>query len=190
MKEYVSVNESGLSRIWSHTQDHQTGAITAYRGDKDKSENKRNNRQLKGFLRNKGYGITSVDGNYIEDFGGDNPREVGEATFFVVDLKDTGNLEKDLAALGRKFDQDSVLIVPKGGTGAYLLGTSKRESSFPEYNQKFKVGSGKFGKVAGQFLSRIKGREFAFEEVMTYNERWADALLAREIAEEVPIDEA
>jgi hypothetical protein len=32
------------------------------------------------------------------------------------------------------------------------------------------VGSSRFGKVAGQFLSRIRGREFAFEENDDYQE--------------------
>jgi hypothetical protein len=39
------------------------------------------------------------------------------------------------------------------------------------------------GKVAGEFLSRIRGREFAFENAMSYNERWADAILASKVEE-------
>jgi len=76
-----------------------------------------------------------------------------------------------------------VLIVPKGGKGAYLIGTSNREDAFPSKNNKEVVGNSKMGKVAGQFLSRIRGREFAFENAMSYNERWADAILASKVEE-------
>ena len=179
----MDMNESSLSRIWRHTQDHTTGAITTFRDDRSKQENKKNNRELKGYLRNKGYGVTSVDGNYIENYGTVNAKEVTEPSFFVVDLKDTGNLEKDLRMLGAKYDQDSVLIVPKGGKGAYLIGTSNREDAFPSKNKKEVVGNSKMGKVAGEFLSRIRGREFAFENAMSYNERWADAILASKVEE-------
>ena len=72
----MDMNESSLSRIWRHTQDHTTGAITTFRDDRSKQENKKNNRELKGYLRNKGYGVTSVDGNYIEQYGTVNAKEV------------------------------------------------------------------------------------------------------------------
>lgn len=182
------LEESSLSRIWRHTQNHESGAITAFRDDRSKQENRKANRELKALLRRKGYGVTSVDGSYIENFGSDNAREVSEPSYFVVDLEDSGNLEKDLKKLGQMFDQDSVLIVPKGGEGAYLVGTSHREDSWPSFGERVKVGSGKYGKVAGEFLSRIRGREFAFEEFdrpMTYNEKWLDYRLAREKEKEL-----
>lgn len=168
-KQFISetsleeLRESSLSRIWRHVQDHQAGAISGYRDGNSKAENKSNNREIKAYLNKRGYSVTSVKGNYIENFGSENQREVGEPSFFVVDMNDTGNLERDLAALGKRYDQDSILIVPQGGKGAYLLGTSKRDDAFPPFKQKEVVGSSRFGKVAGQFLSRIRGREFAFE---------------------------
>lgn len=170
MKDFESyskdaLDESSLSRIWKHVQDHQAGAISGYRDENSRTENKQNNREIKAYLMRKGYGVTSVQGNYIENFGSDNQREVGEPSFFVVDLQDNGRLEYHLAALGQRFDQDSVLIVPQGGKGAYLLGTSKRDDAFPSYGNKEVVGRSRFGKVAGEFLSRIRGREFAFESV-------------------------
>ena len=153
METFKQFHESGLSRIWSMVQQHQAGAISGFRGENDKSKNLSNNRDIKVYLLSKGYSVTSVAGNYIENFGSDNQKEVGEPSFFVVDIKDSGNLEKDLRKLGQKFDQDSVLIVPKGGKGAYLVGTSKRSDAYPSFGQKEVVGSSKFGKVAGQFLS-------------------------------------
>lgn len=162
-KEFL--NESSLSRIWDHTQSHQCGAISGYRNENTPAENKSNNRDIKAFLLTKGYGVTSIDGTYIENFNSPNEKEVKEPSFFIVDIKDSGNLEKDLKTLGVKFDQDSVMIIPKGGKGAYLLGTSDRDDAFPSKGEKITVGSGKFGKTSGEFLSKIRGRNFAFENI-------------------------
>lgn len=184
--EYL--NESSLSRIWRHVKDHQAGAISGYRDGNSSSENKKNNREIQAFLRSRGYSVTGVQGNYIENFGSDNAKEVGEPSFFVVDINDTGNLERDLRALGERFDQDSVLIVPQGGKNAELVGTSKRDDAFPEYGKRVKVGSGRFGKVAGQFLSRIRGRQFTFEAVedpQTRNGKWAMSKIAEQVEQEM-----
>lgn len=185
-KEFV--NESSLSRIWRHIQDHQAGAISGYRDNNSKAENKANNREILAYLKSKGYSVTSVKGSYIENFGSENEKEVGEPSFFVVDMNDTGNLERDLAKLGERYDQDSVLIVPKGGKNAYLLGTSHRDDSYPSYGQKEVVGSSRFGKAAGQFLSRIRGREFAFESIQepqTINGKRGWAILADKVDKEI-----
>lgn len=161
--------ESGLSRIWAKVQKHTAGSITGFRGDNTRRENLDNNREIKAFLRSKGYSVTKVMGNYIENKGSENENEAKEESFFVVNDSvegwDDGQLESDLFKLGVRFDQDSVLIVPPGGEGAYLLGTSKREDSFPDFKQKEEVGNGRYGKFAGEFLSRIQGRAFAFENV-------------------------
>lgn len=192
MKNFAELNqtliESSLSRIWRHVQDHQSGAISGYRDDNDKATNKKNNREIKAFLTRKGYSVTRVQGNYIENKGSANEKEVGEPSFFVVDINDTGKLESDLAALGKRFDQDSVLIVPKGGKGAYLLGTSKRDDAFPDFGKSVKVGSSRFGKAAGEFLSRVRGREFAFEAVEephTVNGKRGWAIIAEQVEKEI-----
>lgn len=195
MKEFDAylneqLGESSLSRIWQHIQNHQAGAISGYRDENSKEENKQNNREIKAYLRRKGYSVTGVQGSYIENFNSENAREVGEPSFFVVDIEDKGTLIKDLSALGRRFDQDSVLLIPKGGKGkgAYLFGTSKRDDTFPTYGQTIVVGDSKFGKAAGEFLSRIGGRAFAFEEVKypgTINGKRGWAILAEQVEKEM-----
>jgi len=163
------LEESSLSRVWQKTQNHSCGTITSHRDKKTKAQNKQTNKEMLTYLMGKGYSVTKIKGSYIENFGSENEKEVGEESFFVCNQKvegsDGGILEKDLIALGRKYDQDSVLIIPMGGKGSYLYGTSKRDDAYPSYNKKEVVGSGKFGKASGQFLSRIRGRKFAFEEV-------------------------
>lgn len=162
-KEFIE--ESSLSRIWSATQQHVSGGITGFRGSDTYAQNVAKNRNILIYLKGKGYSVTKVKGSYIEDKGSDKENEVGESSFFVVDMHDTGHLKQDLISLGKLYDQDSVLIVPKGGQNAYLVGTSKRDTAYPSYGKEQVLGNGVYGKVAGQFLSRVRGREFAFEEI-------------------------
>lgn len=159
--------ESSLSRLHSHFSKHNAGAITAYRGEFSKSENQERNKKLLAYLSKKGYSITSVKGSYIENFGTNTQREVGEHSFIVVNNKidgdDKGQLETDLIKLGRLFDQDSILSI-RNGEGT-LIGTSRRDNAFPSYGKKENVGKSKFGGAVGEFFSRINGRKFAFESI-------------------------
>lgn len=194
LKEFYNhllLSESSLSRLWRKTQKYTCGAITGYRNENTKDQNKANNSTIVNYLQGKGYSLTSVSGNYIENFGTSTAKEVKEPSFFVCNHKvegdDGGQLERDLAKIGNKMDQDSILVIPFGGKNAYLLGTSRRDNAFPSFGEKVKVGSGKFGKASGQFLSRIKGREFAFEDVQspqTRNSKWAQSILVKEIDSE------
>lgn len=186
------LTEASLSRIWDAIQKHSAGAITSYRGDRTKAENKANQRELLAYLKTRGYSVISVKGSYIENYGSENQKEVGEPSFIVINRNfegdDRDKLKKDLIKLGKKYDQDSVLIIPVGGKNAYLHGTSKRDDAFPEYGKEVKVGSGKFGKASGEFFSRVRGRKFAFEEVkfpQTINGIRGWKILARQIEEEL-----
>lgn len=158
----TTLNESGLSRIMQHIKDHETGAITAYRDEYSKKENQQRNKKLLAQLRNLGYSVTKIQGTYIENFKQPNAKEVKENSFFVVDIKDKNNIEKDLKALGAEYDQDSILVVPKGGKGAYLLGTNS--TGYPGFNKKEKTGDRDLGSP-DQFMSKIGGRPFNFMKV-------------------------
>lgn len=165
------INESSLSRVVHHMAEHDCGTITAHRAkegcggpdDKpySKEDNKKRNRQLYAILESLGYGVTEVDGAYIENFGKPNAIEVKEDVYFVVDLKDTGNLEKDLRRLGEEFDQDSILFIPKGEMGI-LIGTNQC-SDFPGYGKKMPFSSRSFGKP-GEFMTKVRNRPFMFED--------------------------
>ena len=176
------LTESGLSRMWTHMQDHQTGMITAFRGDPDDDEgcvmdpqpvegedaldkNKMRNRDLKATLLKFGYGVTAVEGTYIENYMKKNAVEVKEDSMFVVNLEDDPKFFANLEMLAQKFCQDSVLLVPQGGEGAYLKGTN---DSYPGLGKSEKVGSFTGGKE-GEFMTRVKGRPVVFkEELETY----------------------
>lgn len=194
MNSVDNLAEASLNRIYQKTKNHAVGAVTAFRGDKTKAENKSNNKKVLAYLMNAGYSVIKVKGSYWENFQKPTQREVGEESFFVANYKvegdDSGQLERDLIKLGRLYDQDSILSVPFEKKG-YLYGTSKREDGFPDYNQKVVVGKPVFGDAKGEFFSRVKGRKFAFESYeevskpMTYNGKWALALIAKDVAEEL-----
>lgn len=166
-----TLNETSLSRVVHHMANHDCGTITAFRskegcgGPEDKpyslQDNKKRNRQLHAILESLGYGVTNVDGAYIENFGTDNAVEVKEDVYFVVDLKDGGNLQKDLRRLGEQFDQDSIMFIPKGEMGM-LIGTN-RCSDFPGYGKTVPFSTRSFGKP-GEFMTKVKNRPFMFEE--------------------------
>ena len=174
------LNESGLSRVHQHINAHDTAVITAFRNDPSSDEgcykaappaeqeesplkaNKARNKNLKAVLLKMGYGVTRVDGSYIENFDDvDNRKEVSEESFFVVNLKDDPDFNNNINRLGQMFCQDSVLLIPQGGDAAFLLGTNE---TWPGLGEKEPVGRFEGGKEA-EFMSRVKGRPFVFKEV-------------------------
>lgn len=166
------LSEKSLSRVVQHLHEHDCGTITAFRSkegcggpdDKEYShkDNLKRNASLRAKLQAKGYGITAVDGSYIENYKTKDAVEVKENVFFVVDLKNKGTLEKDLRALGQMFDQDSVLFIPKGGKGSVLIGTNKCPNSWPGFGKKMNFNDIKYGRDA-EFMTKVAGRPFTFE---------------------------
>lgn len=175
------INESGLSRIYKHIMEHDCVVITAFRDDAnddskctDKAviggDNMERNRDLKATLLGLGYGVTKVDGSYIEDFETPLAKEVKENSLFCVNLNDDADFVERLASLGEKFCQDSIIVFPKGGQGAHLIGTNNAE--FPGYGKKSMQGDLSMGQEA-EFMTRIKNRPFTTKESVeleTYNQ--------------------
>tara|TARA_R100000908_G_C3714015_1_gene119510 strand:+ start:210 stop:842 length:633 start_codon:yes stop_codon:yes gene_type:complete len=179
------LKESGLSRVLQHIEAHDCAILTAFRNDpKDMSKcvkgsvddndeegntkalNKRRNRDLKAILLGLDYGVTAVDGSYIENFEQQDQIEVKEDSLFTVNLNDDPDFVKNVQEMAEKFCQDSVIIIPQGGKDAYLLGTNN--SDFPGYGEKVEVGNLKMGKEA-EFMTRVNNRPFTFGEgLQTY----------------------
>lgn len=184
------LSESSLSRAWQHIQEHDCALISAMRYDpmdlsqcvnkpdtvledqelefnklekSPKELNKIRTRNLKSSLLYLGYGVSAVRGSFIENFGTSAAVEVAEESFFVVNIKNDSNFKNNIEFLGQKFCQDSVLIIPKGGKGAYVLGTNK--TSDPGLGNKKLIGDLSFGKES-QFMTRIgkSKRPFTFSE--------------------------
>lgn len=166
------LKESGLSRLWKHMEMHDTGIISAFRYARNcgigleytKNENLKRNASLLSKLFVKNYNVVPVKGSYIENYNTDSAKEISENSFFVVDIKDNGNLLSDLKFFGEEFEQDSILFIPKGGLNATLYGTNKCTNSYPGYN-KTKFYNKRFLGNEGEFFARVSGRPFKYSYV-------------------------
>lgn len=175
-KNNLVLSESSLSRVWRHVTKHESGTISAFRGfegcgDDDskpvtKSQNRKNNSILKKKLLSMGYGVTKINGVYIENYKTPNAVRVREESFLVVDLKDKGRLEKDLVKLGQEFNQDSITFSKPNGD-YYLVSSNTCPDGFPgngKIGVRMKLGKPLFGKD-GEFYSTVNGRPFVFENM-------------------------
>lgn len=123
----------------------------------------------------KGYGVTKIDGTYIENYGKPTAVEVKEESYMVVDTKDTGNLKKDLIELGIEFEQDSITFQAKGDK-YYLISTNTCEDRHPgngKIGVELKLGKSIFGKD-GEFHSKINGRPFVFKNIKEHFKKLTD----------------
>jgi hypothetical protein len=189
-----NIKEASLNNIYKKTQNYATGAITAFRNEFTRSENQQRNKKLLAYLLDRGYSVIKVKGSYIEDYGSDTQKEVGEESFFVANHKiqgdDNAQLESDLVKLGQVYDQDSILSIRHGKTGE-LVGTSERDNAFPGMGQRHTVGKPVFGDAQGEFFSRVKGRKFAFESAEEiecpagFFGKWSLNAVSNEVKEEI-----
>lgn len=186
-------NHKSLSRLVSHNQKYEIGAITAYRKyngcDESKGvlTTKQNNQRNKGLaydLTKRGYGLIKVVGKYPE--GGNL---VSEVSFIVVDKDDTGKLKDDLILLGKKYYQDSILHIEKGVLGgldknakAVLYGTNNCPNNDIKIGKKHILGKSEIGKTEEEVITKLGNRPLSFkwsnistqavEEFDTKNKIW------------------
>lgn len=154
--------ESSLSKIWKYTQDHDTGAITAFRtaekcGDGDRyttKQKRQRNKSLQAKLKALNYTVIQIQGKYPE--GG---VMVTETSFFVVDAGDKGNIRHDLIKLGEFFEQDAILYIQKGTVGN-LIGTNSCKNNDLRNRGTQKFNKVKYGKEGKFSTSLIRGRPF------------------------------
>ncbi len=170
------LNESSISRTYEHMLNHDTAFITAFRDNPDDptkcrkptklrktqvpaakqrsmiQSNKERNMFLKAALLERGYGVTDVDGTYVEDFGTKAAKEVKEDSFFVVNLNDDPSFKRILNGLSEHFCQDSFLYINRGGESSMLIGTNNSE--FPGFGNEAPMGSFLGGKE-GEFMTRV-----------------------------------
>ncbi|PJK08158.1 hypothetical protein CO614_11035 [Lysobacteraceae bacterium NML120232] len=172
-----SINESSLSRVQSKLAGSVCGVITAYRHCKEwneegnkcevlftNAENAARNNAMLAKLLSRGYSVTSLNGSYIENKGTEKETNVKEHSFFVAprEKKHNDTIEADLIALGREFDQDSVLIINDGK--GKLVGTSSRPGTFPKLGATHQLSGFVGGIRAEDFMSAVNGRPFVFKE--------------------------
>jgi hypothetical protein len=164
------------TRLWARTRDRACGAIAAgYAAHAGQSDH-----ELIAFLQVKGYSITRVAASYLENSG-----DSGFA-YFVCSKgagEDQGRLEAHLQKLGIHFDRDSILVIPCGGIGASLLGTTRRAEAVPGFGERLPVDANQ-PTAAGRLLTLLQGRELPREEVPrpgTRHGQWAQHVLVRDL---------
>lgn len=169
--------ESSLSRIYNYVVNFDCAIITAFRDKKEscvashddkptgskysKKENRERNKKLMAALLGLGYGVTPMNGLYIENFGTDKAVPRSEESYFVVNRHNNSKFFHDIIKLGKYFCQDSVLLKPKNDKDAYLYGTNN--ASFPGLDQKATTGPFHAG-FERMFMSSVRNRPFSFDD--------------------------
>jgi hypothetical protein len=161
-KEDYDLSETSLTRVMSKSKKGGMAIMSAQRGDKSKSENKARSKQLERDVRGAGLpGPTKVAGRYTENPGTPDEKKVGEKSHIITPgKKGKRKFKKAIEKLGRKYNQDSVLLQRKGGGEATLKGTSK--TSWPGQGKNVKIGGMKPGRT-GEFDTKVKNKTFTVE---------------------------
>ena len=160
-EEYI--DETSLTRVMSKSKKGGMAIMSAQRGDKSKSENKARSRQLEKDVRGAGLpGPTKVAGRYTENPGTPQEKKVGEKSHIITPgKKGKRKFKKAIEKLGKKYDQDSVLLQRKAGGSSTLKGTSK--TSWPGKGKNVRIGSMKPGRT-GEFDTKVKNKTFTVED--------------------------
>jgi len=155
------MQESSLNRIRQKDKKGGMAIMSAQRGDMTKKQNAARSKQLDKDIRGAGLpGPTKVSGRYTENKGQKNERKVGERSSVVSSGKmGKRKFKKAITKLGKKYNQDSVLIKKKPKGSAALVGTNK--SSYPGMGKSDKVGKMNPGKT-GEFDTKIKNKTFTY----------------------------
>lgn len=152
------IQEASLSRVWQHAEsDRPIALLTAFRGEYDREENVRRNKELAATIRKLGYGFFFVDGYWIENQGTPEEVHVAEDSIFVIAPEGTDEkFRSQMISLGAKYNQDGVLVKDKDGAKVYDK----------DGGVMFDVGTLKPGK-AGEIYTRLrnnkKSNTFVFE---------------------------
>ena len=160
--ECYSIQETSLTRVMSKSKKGGMAIMSAQRGDKSSSENKARSKQLERDIRGAGLpGPTKVAGRYTENPGTPEEKKVGEKSHVITPgKKGKRKFKKIIQKLGRKYNQDSVLIQRKPGGSATLKGTSK--TAWPGMGKNVNVGTMKPGRT-GEFDTKVKNKTFTYE---------------------------
>jgi len=168
--ECYSIQETSLNRVRSKSEKGGMAIMSAQRGDKSKKENKARSKQLEKDIRGAGLpGPTKVSGRYTENPGTPQEKKVGEKSHVVSSGKmGKKKFKKAITKLGKKYNQDSVLIQKKPKGSAQLVGTNK---SWPGEGKRVKVGKMNPGRT-GEFDTKVKNKTFTYEQNMSEAGDW------------------
>ncbi len=165
------LTESGLSsRFLRYDNEHDCAFISAYRTARDcgqgkrytKRENLQRSTNLLYKLISRRYRVISVLGQFR-----DGRQDSSERTFFVLNQHDSEQFAEHIISFGEDFEQDAVLIIPKGalqGGGksrTYYARTNACENNFLRLLNKEKKFFGRtlINREIKAFFSRVSGRD-------------------------------
>ena len=163
-KEFL--DESSLSRVVSKSKKGGTAILSGSRGDKSKAENKARAKQLDRDIKGKGYGgATKATGRYSErDDKTGKETKVKERSHIVSSgKKGKRKFKKDMKALAKKYDQDSVLIQKKKGTAGLKATRKGGLGKGPKNKTTANVGKMRPGRT-GESDTKIKNKTFTYEK--------------------------
>jgi len=171
-KEFLE--ESSLSRIKSKSDKGGMAILSGSRAGKSSKENRARAKQLDKDIKGKGLpGATKVSGRWDEkDKKTGEVKKVKERSHVVSSGKQGKRaFKKKVKALGKKYDQDAVLIQNKAKGSATLTATSKGglgkkpKTKTKETNVK-RAGVGKMrpGRSSPEGDTKIKGKTFTYEK--------------------------
>ena len=159
----MNINETKLSRVWKLFSDteYSVALLTAFRGEYNYDENVRRNNALAGELRNAGFGITFVEGHWVENQGTDNEQNVIEDSILVSGPKvQVTDFAKIIHTLGNKYDQEAVLV--KDAAGVRLVFKDGATQSLGA------IQPGKLGQLYTKLRSNKVASTFIFESERDY----------------------
>ena len=191
--------ESSINRIVHWVNNYEIALITAFRGRKEnivhpdltkdddkeigesysKKENKLRNRELSATLLRLGYGVTKVDGVYVENFGHPDSRICDEESFLVVNKNDDDDFFDNIFRLSEYYNQDCFCYKAKNDNVGYNVGTNGAD--YPGYGEEVRNGKFVVG-VKNEFMTRLNNKGFAFtdeEDLDIFNTSHRDRKIER-----------
>jgi hypothetical protein len=154
----TQLNESSLGRVWQHfdNPDRSVALLTAFRGEFDREENLKRNRDMAAQIRGMGYGFFYVDGFWTENPGTDREQQVREDSLFVIAPATDNGFAERIHQLGNQFEQEGVLV--KDATGVHII---YRDGS-AETKERLSMGS--LGDAYTRLRNNRKANSFTFVE--------------------------
>lgn len=155
------IDESTLTRLIKHSNEHECAILTAYRTTKTNAENHKSNEVLGYALQKLGYGVTKVLGTYEEQVAGIKSKEW---SWFTVNKEDKSDFFNDVCRLAAAETQDTILFMPKDGLRkpklTFLYGISPNDFCPP--GKKIYAEEIKYGAKDNKLLTIVKHKPFYF----------------------------
>lgn len=147
-KTYLQEKGNPLARQVKFAGQHRHFvALSTYRKDKSNKQNRQSLEELKGKLKQQGYGYRKAEGHW----------EGGKEKSLVVYAKESGDdagrqLVRDMLQHGRHYNQDSILH--HNGEAGHLIGTN--ETGFPGNKKVVRVGKTMYNKPEAEFQTELR----------------------------------